>query len=949
MKKVILFLVVLALLLPIASAEVVSQSWTDTPYVSDVVASDLSKSGDTVVFGYANGQILFYNSAGDKLWDNNPFGEVSIDELLFPPGTSSYVYARAGTTVKQLNTANGTATWSRTVESLLDFDVSATGDKVVFLTSTKIETVNYNNDTVGYAVWDKDSTGESGTWSQVVLDPDGEWVVGIQGDASGTVNLYDYVDRTAQTWLSGYTYRHEHRIIGSPNGYLENYGINFTVHRATGVTTGEHVYLGTDIQSDFDDVRFVVKSTGEVLQHAKVGSVVDDAQNFTVKIPYLTQNQNYDMYIYYGNATVTDVSDSTGILYEDIGYLSGIMSNPSFETNGSWTYSTIADSYISGSGNYELPDTDWHTDGSGSVYISGSITAQPDRSGGMKFRVGQNFNSGINGSFGVYATADGKVTSDPDTGWWGDTYVQLSGHTTDSKNTVVGVQTSLSVTLAPGETLYAAAYVYSGGGSEASGNHAGSINIDNLKFKRWIQTKPTHGTWSQEQQQYSHDIEYQSRVTLESNIVNSDMAWSGDVFIASTNSRLNQITVGGTSSLTKSYTTVTGTQYTMKSTSGGNYVVEGRGTYFYLYRYTPTLDSSFSFGNIVDVVDIAEITGDWAIAGSDDGTLKIFSKVNSSTWYFAWSTTPAGEPGTASISERGSHFAYGEKTTGTISFYTTTYGATFVPDIYTTIHVYRDGAPYSAAYVDLLYGGDYGSTFVSVESNKRTDSDGEFVLFGITGHYYRVDIKDATGIIIGTKTIQISRTDYDKNIFIYIGIVPYEEQISNEVTYGAVYNETTGRIEMFYSDPDLVTDSVSFRVLEISPSSVYTEVYSNTWYTNSIADTYVANDSNSYRVDITFEREDKEYTESFVCVPLGKWHMSFPIPAEVRVGCFAILLICIIALFPPDYRGIGGVVGMGFNTYFYAIGALPNPWWLIAVGWIAAIFYVFGRIQDGGL
>jgi hypothetical protein len=900
------------------------------------------------VFGYANGHVVFYNSAGDKLWDTEPFGAVSIDELLLPPETSNYVYARAGTSVAQLDTADGTTIASRTIDSLLDWDVNANGDKLVFLTSTKIETVDVNNNTVGSIVWDRDSTGESGTWSQIVLDPNGEWVVSIQGDANGTVNLYDYVDRSTQAWLSGYTYRREHRIIGSPNGYLENYGVNFTVHRAVGTTADENLYLGTDIQSDFDDVRFVVKSTGAVLQHAMVGEVEDNAQNFTVKIPYLAQNQQYDIYIYYGNDAATNVSNSTGILYEDIGYLD-ILNNPSFETNDSWTYSSVADAYISGSGTYELPDTDWYTDGSGSVYISGSIPAQYDRSTGMKFRVGQNFNSGINGSFGVYATADGKVTSDPDTYYWGDTYVQLSGHTTDSKNTVVGVQTSLSVTLAPGETLYAAAYVYSSGGVETDAGHSGSVNIDNLKFKRWIQTKPTHGTWSQEQQQYSHDIEYKTKTTLDSTIVESDMAWSGDVFVASTSSRLYQITVGGTSSLTKSYTTVTGTQYVLKSTSGGNYIVEGRGTYFYLYRYTPTLDSSFSFGNIVDMVDIAEFSGDWAIAGSDDGTIKIFSKINSSTWYFAWSTTPMGEPGTVSFSERGAYFAYGEKTTGTINFYSTTYDASFVPDIYTTIHVYRDGAPYGAAYIDSLYGGDYGSTFIQMETNKRTDSDGEFVLFGITGHYYRIDVKDNDGNIIGTKTIQISRTNFDKNIFIYIGITPYDEQITNEITYGAVYNETTGRIEMYYSDPDLVTDSVSFRVLEISPSSVYSEVYHTTWYTNSISDTYIANSSNSYRVDITFNRDGDEYTESFVCVPLGRWYMNFPIPAEVRVGCFAILLLCIIALFPPDYRGIGGVVGMGFNTYFYAIGALPNPWWLLAVGWIAAIFYLFGRVQDGGL
>jgi hypothetical protein len=945
MKKFVFLLAVLVLLIPAVSADVVSELWTDTPYASDVVASDMSASGDNVVFGYANGHVVFYNSVGDKLWDTTPFGEVNIDELVIPAKTSSYVYARFGTNVSQLSTADGTTAWTKTVDSLLDWDVTANGDKLVFMTLATLETIDATNAAVGSIVWDKDSTGTSGTWKQAIIDPDGDWVVGIQGDAAGTVNLYDYVDRSTQDWLPGYTYRREHRITGSPNGYLENYGVNFTVHRANGVTSGENVYLGADIQEDFDDIRFVVKSSGELLQHAKVGSASGNAQNFTVKIPYLSQNQQYDIYVYYGNGAAVDISNSAGILYEDIGYLN-VLSNPSFETSDSWTYSTLTSSFASGSGSHELPDTDWYTDGSGSVYLTGSVTARPYDSGSITVRVGQQMNTQINGSFGVYVTADGQVTSDPGTYYyWGDTSVQLIGHTASSMNPEPGIPVELSVTLAPGETLYAAALVYT------NDRHTGSVNIDNLRFKRWIQTKPAHDSWSQEQQKYSNDVEYKTQVTLDSAVVNSDMAWSGDVFVASTSSRINQITVTGSTTLTKTYTTVTGTQHVIKSASGGNYFVEGRGTYFYLYRYTPTLDSSFSFGNSVDIVDIAETTGDWAVAGSDDGTLKVFSKINSSSWYFAWSTTPIGEPGTATFSERGSFFAYGEKTTGTINFYSTTQESIIVPDIYTTIHTYRDGSPFAGAYVDVYYGGDYGSTYVVMETNKRTDSDGEFVLFGITEHYYRVDVKDASGEVLATKIIQISRTDYDKNIYIYIGITPYDETLTHVVSYGAQFDDDSDDIIIRYNDTYRITESVTFKVYRISPTSVYTEMYSNTWYgTNEVIDTFTDTEVvNSYRVDITFVRGGQEFTESIVCVPLGKWHVDFPIPPEIRVACFAILLLCIISMFPPDYRGLGAITGMGFNTYFFLIGALPNPWWLISIGWIAAMFYMAGRVQEGGL
>ena len=967
----------LTLLIPGVSADVVTEEWVATPYASSVTCSDMSKSGDVVIFGYTNGRLVQYNSAGDKSWDVLPFGDTAITEILYPPEQTSFVYVRAGTTIKQISIEDGAVLWTATISGLSDFDTTMSGDIVTIVNSTTIETRNSAGVIVGSRVVDRDSSGITGTYSQVVTDPDGEWVAAINPTSDGKMFLYQYIDHSAANWLSGYNYRREHRIVGSTEGYLENYGINMTVYRTTGTTTGNKIYVGSNCRADYNDIRFVNKATGEVLQHAKTGEVTN-GMGFTVKVPYLGKNANYDIYVYYGNsAATTDVSSWNGIVYEDIGWIdpSSVITNPSFETSSGWTTTSSVTSHMSTS--TTLPSTEWKTHGSASIKnnLWGSGNSETQSSGNAQSGSASTTNTiafpGINGSFKaqVYFDAYGYMTSTMSAssqyypngyatiglsspGGTSVTAVSLAVH-----NSAVGgdlnhptdstTATDVTFVAAPGTIVVKTTAVI-------RWDRPGGFNVnlkgylDNLRFMRIITYPPTHSTWGTVQQNYQRDLDLKQTTTIGSTILYSDMAWSGDAFALTTSSRVYQVVVTGSTNWATTYATVSGTPYALKTTSGDNYVIEGRGTYMYLYRYTPTLDAAFSFGNTVDCVDIAEVTGDWAIVGSNDGTLKVFSKINSTEWYFAWSTTPENDASTVVFSERGGFFAYGTESGG-VHFYSTTASTIIVPDIYTTIHIYRDGMPYSAAFVDVLYGSEYGNAFVAQETNKRTDSDGEFVLFGITGHYYQIDVKGAAGTVIGTKIIQISRTDYDKNIYIYVGITPYDEQISNKLDYGATYNESTDQIEMHYLDPDLLTDEVSFRILEISPTNVYTEVYSNTWYTSSVYDTHTVNPNNSYRVDVLFERENQEYSETFICTPIGRWHIEFPIPAEVRVGCFAILLICILALFPPDYRGVGAVTGMGFNTYFYAIGALPNPWWLLAVGWIAAIFYLFGRVQDGGL
>ena len=991
MRKILTLIFVLFLLVPGALGDVVTEHWVDVPTGSKVTTLDMGKNGDVVVAGTENGHIVKYNADGLNEWDVLPFGAVAVTEILYPPEQTTFVYVRVGTTVKQLSLEDGSVIWTATLANLVDFDCTKDGGLIVLISNTVIETLNGAGTIVGSRYITQDGPNSNGNYGQVILDPDGTWVAASRVDSVGTLQLFSYNDRTASWQMQGYTYRREHRIVGSSEGPLTNYGTNITVYRTSGTTTGDKIYIDTNCRSDYNDIRFVIKSTGEVLQHTKIGAVTNGMQ-FTVKIPQIAKSQNYDIYVYYGNPSAsTDVSNSNGIVYgaSDV-YLTNIAGNWMMEESGGWTPTATTSNINPGTesgwiygeaAQVTVPATDWKTQGQSSLYLrefdgiyqqSNYLTVHyadanthatqtfPGFTGeyvgftkanmifDAKFQTTNYYAKCNKGTPPVNAATSNLILSSGSSTWQHD--ITGNGVYTNNNNVLKSISKGATVTadVVSGHergTEYSTYYAIT---LTAVNAHDAVVYIDNVRFQPVVTYPPTHSTWGVVQQYNVYDTTLRQATTLGSNIRFSDMAWSGDVFTLTTNAKVYQIAVTGNTAWAVNSMTVSGTPNTLKTASGANYIIEGRGTYMYMYRSSPTLDASFSFGNTVNVVDIAEASGDWAITGSNDGTLKLFSKVNASEWYFAWSTAPDALVSAAAFSERGHYFVYGLEN-GQIKFYSTTATTTIIPDIYTTIHVYNDGSPYGGGYVDVGYGGEYGHAYVPIETNKRLDSDGEFVLFGITGHYYNVDIKDENNNIIASKQIQISRTDFDKHIYIYAGITPYDEHVSNVVEYGATFNDTNSQIEFFYNDPDGITDSVTVKIIEISPTSTYTVVYDNIWYNSVVIDAYAASPDNTYRVDVLFERENQEYSETFICTPIGRWHIEFPIPAEVRVGCFAILLICILALFPPDYRGVGAVAGMGFNTYFYAIGALPNPWWLLAVGWIAAIFYLFGRVQDGGL
>jgi len=943
-KKIILaFIFLLFLILPV-SADVVTHEWTAvTESGVTIGAGDMSATGNTIVVGNDNGLIICFNGDGDELWNVSGFAN-PVEEILYPP-SGEFVAARDSTdVVKIFFITNGTIKLTRADANILDFDITSDGELLALVQTTSFTIIDTDtNSTVGYRIINQNTNGETGNYGQIILDPNAEWISLLKTDASGTIQLYDFDDNSG-TWLTNYTYRKGFKITGSSEGVLENYGVNVTIHRENGIDSGDDVYLGTLIQADYDDVRFTTQSDPSTeLKYKIVGVPVGNTQLMSVIFDSLGKNEVKNLYIYYGNATIADDSTGDTYYYEDVGVMKPPINDADFEIGGSnWTYTEIEGglSVVT----QTLPSDTWYSNGTHSVYHMLDINRDGDRASAYA-KITQSTSTSTGFGYTLHYDVRGVKTGP---GVAAQTaYVSVCGEVTTI--TAANVVTNVTVDIDSGEGIIIQTFgdtMYSVNDMEVS------AWIDNLTFTRNIVSFPTVGTWTAVETNYEYDTDYKTFTTVGSAVVLSDMAWTGDIFVVSTGNRLYQVSVTGSASYSSSYTsTVTDTPYVVKSGANANLIGEGRGNYLYIYRVTPVLDASWSHGNTVIATDVAEDNGLWTIDASSDNTVKIFSKTNSTTWYYVWGADVASDASNVMFSATGGHFTYTLDSDGILYYYSTYATTDIIPDVYVTFHVFKDGIPYEDALVDVYFGGPYGGSYNIVESDKFTDSYGEFKLFAISGYYYRIDIKNPdTDEIEATQILQIGRTNYDYNVNIYIGIQQYGEDITHQVSYNATYDEDSGEIFVGYYDPDDITSKIIVTIVKSDIHNNVTDFYTNTWYVEEeIFENITASSDYSYVVTITFTRAGVDYTEQFSLVPRDKYSVEFPIPPIVRAGAFAILILVIVEMFPPRFAGLAAVSSAGFLVFFNLIGALIMDWLWVSIIAVVAVMYLIGRIMEGKL
>ncbi|MFA5445721.1 MAG: hypothetical protein WC262_12190, partial [Bacteroidales bacterium] len=281
-RKIGVMLLIMMLLIPSVTADVVTAQWNQQPQPAVPTDSAISSQSEVAIVAYNNGYVVALDTVvSDTLWSTD-VGSSVVEIVVNPEATHVLAYDTTNL-VTLLDAESGAVIWDyQSPSAVLDVDMSLSQYCIV-VTADSILMKNVTGITVTNILSDNDNIGTNNTFTKAVLDPNTEYIV--VGMSDNTTEKYVFYDNSG-AWLSGYTYRREHRIKGSSEGYLENYGINFTVYRTNGTTTGDTIYVGSKVQTDFDDIRFVAKSTGTVLQHAKTDAVTNGT-GFTVKVPYL--------------------------------------------------------------------------------------------------------------------------------------------------------------------------------------------------------------------------------------------------------------------------------------------------------------------------------------------------------------------------------------------------------------------------------------------------------------------------------------------------------------------------------------------------------------------------------------------------------------------------------------------------------------------------------------
>lgn len=123
----------------------------------------------------------------------------------------------------------------------------------------------------------------------------------------------------SSAWLTDYSYRKEHYITGNASwgGSQTNYNVPIVIYRSTGSDSGNTVYVGTDCQSDYDDIRFTDEGDTELDYWIQEGYTSSSA-TFWLECSSLAEGNN-TFYMYYGDADGVDNSDGyeTFPLFDD--------------------------------------------------------------------------------------------------------------------------------------------------------------------------------------------------------------------------------------------------------------------------------------------------------------------------------------------------------------------------------------------------------------------------------------------------------------------------------------------------------------------------------------------------------------------------------------------------------------------------------------------------------
>jgi PKD repeat protein len=301
-------------------------------------------------------------------------------------------------------------------------------------------------------------------------------------------------------FLSGWSYRKIHAIGGSPDGDLTNYQMRFVVWRTTGTDSGENVYVGSSVKSDFGDLRFTTVAGTQIPYW--VESVNTTAAVVWVKVPSIPR-AGTQIILYSDNASAVSASNGNAVFefFED--FESGSTSGWTVDSGVSFTAST--DSSVQGSYSGKFV----HPGGSTVTGIRKSLTGRTDGILEYSIRPVQtnkyhrmNLLSGLptqtQGTWTAF-TNFGQIAYQVSTwtnlmGYSPNTWYKVRIDANDLQKYDVSVNNQRLANDVPTRGSFTSyntvcAYGYDGG----------TAYYDNIFIRKYVSSEPVHGSWGSEE------------------------------------------------------------------------------------------------------------------------------------------------------------------------------------------------------------------------------------------------------------------------------------------------------------------------------------------------------------------------------------------------------------------------------------------------------------------
>jgi hypothetical protein len=162
------------------------------------------------------------------------------------------------------------------------------------------------------------------------------------GHVTPETRIREEMQLSQSGWLNGWQYRKSHTITGSA-GAGTDYQIRIIVHRTTGSDRGENVYVGTNCQINFGDIRFTEGDGLTELDYWLEEYTESVDATFWVEVTD-DLGSNQEIYAYYGTSetsTTTSNGDDVFLFYAD--HSSGSLDLSKWDvgyTNGGVSFST---------------------------------------------------------------------------------------------------------------------------------------------------------------------------------------------------------------------------------------------------------------------------------------------------------------------------------------------------------------------------------------------------------------------------------------------------------------------------------------------------------------------------------------------------------------------------------------------------------------------------------